>query len=503
MILLRKFAIRPAQVHRLAMPPLQIFSSRTIKTLTDSSSSAGSSEDERLMISPIKRRRIGARPADNQSSDDSDSDASAPEPQATTTTTSRSTLINGNHVFPPHYSCYLLRSRATPDSQATYVGSTPRPHVRIRQHNGDLVAGAARTRQRRPWEMQMIVHGFPSKLTALQFEWHWQKPDQSRHLKVDEAAKTSIFRRNNTRNRPDMKVAVARTLLGRLPFRNLPLQVTLLTADARASWERVEGEAPKVQAKVKALVEHDKKSKKKAPVVATSEAHLAHLPPLPSGVKLTYDPRPVAEVCADFDAEEALLREGLWTKWQRLDANRCEICSDNLNLEDMATFSICLNSTCTSVSHLTCLARRATTANPSSILPQRSTCRSCSHTTSWGDVIRSVYALKQHAAEAPTREAKAALAARKEDAKRAAERARKEKEEERKRKAEEKKRLMEEKRRMKDLKTTTGRRKKAVTPAPASTPSEVTPSPSKALDVKGIKLDDEHEDDEVIVIDSD
>lgn len=32
-----------------------------------------------------------------------------------------STILDGNHAVPPLYVCYLLRSRATPDSRLTYV----------------------------------------------------------------------------------------------------------------------------------------------------------------------------------------------------------------------------------------------------------------------------------------------------------------------------------------------------------------------------------------------
>jgi structure-specific endonuclease subunit SLX1 len=90
---------------------------------------------------------------------------------------STSTLLNGAHVFPPFYACYLLRSRATPKSNRTYVGSTPNPPRRIRQHNGELTQGAVKTSRFRPWvsrlrstltdrqEMQMIVYGYDSHLS--------------------------------------------------------------------------------------------------------------------------------------------------------------------------------------------------------------------------------------------------------------------------------------------------------------------------------------------------
>lgn len=76
-----------------------------------------------------------------------------------------------NKPIPALYTVYVLRS--TVQHGCLYIGSTPDPARRLRQHNGQVKGGAARTsRERlRPWEMIVFVDGFTSMLGALKFEY--------------------------------------------------------------------------------------------------------------------------------------------------------------------------------------------------------------------------------------------------------------------------------------------------------------------------------------------
>jgi predicted GIY-YIG superfamily endonuclease len=65
------------------------------------------------------------------------------------------------------WKCYLIENRG-----ATYVGVSPDPTRRLRQHNGEISGGAKYTASKGDgWTHVCIVEGFRTKTEALQFEW--------------------------------------------------------------------------------------------------------------------------------------------------------------------------------------------------------------------------------------------------------------------------------------------------------------------------------------------
>ena len=54
----------------------------------------------------------------------------------------------------------------------TYAGVSPDPVKRLRKHNGEISGGAKYTLGKGPgWTHVCLVHGFQTKIQALQFEW--------------------------------------------------------------------------------------------------------------------------------------------------------------------------------------------------------------------------------------------------------------------------------------------------------------------------------------------
>ncbi|KAI0073620.1 hypothetical protein K474DRAFT_1603049 [Panus rudis PR-1116 ss-1] len=284
----------------------------------------------------------------------------------------RSTLTD--HSIPAFYACYLLKSIQKPRSNATYIGSTPHPPRRIRQHNGLISQGAWKTKNKRPWVMQMIVHGFPSKLAALQFEWAWQHPHISRHLKDDSGK--AVFSRDRRNRLLKQNVQIARNMVCSHPYNTWPLYVKLFTEEAVKAWNLASKNPDE--------------------------------PPLPPGLNVVVELEgvdgqsgmPGTGRSGPIDVTDEVFTTAHLKKASQMMTTRpltCSICHDEITnfVSEPLNVALCPAEGCTSVSHLRCLAsdflQQAGPSSKTDIIPRGGACKSCNTYTLWGDVIRGCY----------------------------------------------------------------------------------------------------------------
>ncbi|KAJ3526718.1 hypothetical protein NMY22_g10059 [Coprinellus aureogranulatus] len=340
------------------------------------------------------------------------------------------------HCFPAFYACYLLKSIKTPDSQTIYIGSTPSPPRRIRQHNGELTQGARKTERKRPWVMQMIVHGFPSRLAALQFEWAWQHPHKSRHLRDDNDK--PLFSRGARMSpipvfvlllgSPHLQylVPMARVVQAMIrshPFNLWPLHVKLFTEEARDVWYAL------LDRRAKTVFKKTPRRGKcsESPVQPPYESHF------PPGFTWSVELEGVdgrsghrsggsgrnGPLCVKDEHFSSLI----WAKNTAILAFNnvsCAVCGEVVayGQEDPLQTTLCPHDGCLSVSHFDCLAKHFLTpgqapalpfseatssitstqqhtfTQQSTLLPRGGHCPSCLKYTLWGDIIRGAYRRK-------------------------------------------------------------------------------------------------------------
>ncbi|EME82009.1 uncharacterized protein MYCFIDRAFT_99264, partial [Pseudocercospora fijiensis CIRAD86] len=297
--------------------------------------------------------------------------------------------------IPAFYACYLLRSIARHSS--TYIGSTPNPPRRLRQHNGESKGGAVRTSRDslRPWEMTCLVTGFPSKIAALQFEWAWQNPNMTRHIEASSrisqsrittriSPKTGKTRKRAKRPRQSLSghLANLHLLLRSNSFSRWPLRLTFYAEDMHRVWQKVSTQT----------------TEKLRPGILTG---IDDLPRDDAKVSKPLDPTIPPENIAIqlLDVGYETLKPQL-SKTQSLfssdTVHKCSICHGPTAADGAATL-ICPRETCSSISHLHCLSTKflneeseSGTGNSQAMIPTSGHCPTCNSQNLWVDLVKEL-----------------------------------------------------------------------------------------------------------------
>ncbi|TGZ78680.1 hypothetical protein EX30DRAFT_322274 [Ascodesmis nigricans] len=307
---------------------------------------------------------------------------------------------------PTFYCCYLLRSTVRPSR--LYIGSTPHPRQRLAQHNGTSKGGAFRTSvaQLRPWEMVCIVHGFPSSLAALQFEWAWQHPHLTK--KVPTAFKPPASKGKSKRPPYTLSGCLASLLLLlRIPaFRRWPLTLRFFETDVKDAWDSYYHSHPHEELGVRVVVDQrvaemddtdmveeegggegeTAKGKKKPSTRKFSASGVGGV----QGLDISNDRIEVYDRKTSAVLEEAVSAQG---------QVKCALCGGEC-VQQQAV--VCLHAFCDHTAHLVCLAEsflaeeegrgkgKGSAEGRKMVLPVEGHCPGCGKVSQWGDVIRTL-----------------------------------------------------------------------------------------------------------------
>ncbi|PWI66951.1 hypothetical protein PCL_04457 [Purpureocillium lilacinum] len=294
--------------------------------------------------------------------------------------------------LPALYTVYVLRS--TVRHASLYIGSTPNPPRRLKQHNGDVKGGAARTSRHtlRPWEMIVLVSGFPSMIAALKFEWALTNPHLSLHIPDESRLAVATQRkRNGMPRRPphSLKSVVSNLhlLTGVPSFARWPLSLHFLAREPHVAWRtwlatsgkpsrpglRVltdyeDGPAPP-PTRDNAVRDGDTATETEA-AAEVSQRGIYSLP---------LDYKPIKAYVEKANEVVSFEREGA-----------CVHCGEEL-ASGRGLHAMCPNDGCTGMGHLDCWSRHALSGDgDGEVIPDLCKCPSCGGEVRWGDMMKEL-----------------------------------------------------------------------------------------------------------------
>ncbi|KAH8126611.1 structure-specific endonuclease subunit SLX1 [Trichoderma asperellum] len=275
--------------------------------------------------------------------------------------------------LPALYAVYVLRS--TVRSRSIYVGSTPNPPRRLKQHNGEAKGGAVRTSREslRPWEMIVLVTGFPSSVAALKFEWALNNPHLTLHIPKEDRITVATRRKKNgmpARSPHTLDAIIPNLhLLTSVPsFARWPLNVHFFSKDAHVAW-------------LDRLITSKTSTRAGLEVFSDFGASADDQSTTSSGIhSLPLDYWPMKEYIEKAHNAVLFERQG-----------QCIHCHEEME-SDQGLYAMCPNDGCEAMGHLDCWSKRALANDddPTAILPNSCECPSCGGKIRWGDMIKEL-----------------------------------------------------------------------------------------------------------------
>ncbi|KAM0255463.1 hypothetical protein ACHAQJ_005763 [Trichoderma viride] len=275
--------------------------------------------------------------------------------------------------LPALYAVYVLRS--TVKSTSIYVGSTPNPPRRLKQHNGEIKGGAARTSRDnlRPWEMVVLVSGFPSSVAALKFEWALNNPHLTLHIPKEERITVATRRKKNgmpARSPHRLKPIISNLYLltSVSSFSRWPLNLHFFSKDAYKAWMdwTATSTAP-VRASLKILTDFGPSTDD----LSTTSWGVHSLP---------LDYTPMKEYIEKAHNVVSFERQG-----------QCIHCHEEME-PGQGLYAMCPNDGCEAMGHLDCWSKHALAGDddPQAMIPNSCECPSCSGEIRWGDMVKEL-----------------------------------------------------------------------------------------------------------------
>ncbi|KAL7945304.1 hypothetical protein V8C42DRAFT_54505 [Trichoderma barbatum] len=274
--------------------------------------------------------------------------------------------------LPALYVVYVLRSTVRPAS--IYIGSTPNPPRRLKQHNGEAKGGAVRTSRDslRPWEMIALVSGFPSSVAALKFEWALNNPHLTLHIPKEERITVATQRKRNgmpKRAPHSLKSIISNIhlLTSVSSFARWPLNLHFFNKGAYEAWKRYcEISKTPVAAGLKILTDF-------GPSVEDSSTTSWGIH------SLALDYSPMKEYIEKAHNVVSFERQG-----------QCIHCSSEMQ-PNQGLYAMCPNDGCEAMGHIDCWSKHALAGDePEAIIPNRCKCPSCSGEIRWGDMMKEL-----------------------------------------------------------------------------------------------------------------